>query len=287
MAVKNKVAVTGDLGFIGGHLKKALHESGYEVVCFDLARDKSEDIRFLEPKDFADVEYVFHLAAKAKVQQSIDDPLMTHSHNIDGTLNVLWCAYKAGVKRVIFSSSSSVYGDQLTLPLEETMKPNPLSPYALHKLVGENYCKMFGMVYGLETVCLRYFNVFGENMPLFGAYTAAIRNFFEQKKQGTSLTVFGGAQTRDFTYVGDVVRANILAAETPIKMHGEVFNIGSGKNHSIKEIAETISDDVTFLPQRTGEPMDTLADNDKAKYMLGWSPTVDVLEWLETSKELF
>ena len=242
---------------------------------------EGRDIRDLKTEDFQDVDYVFHLAAQAKVPLSIDQPYYTHDHNVNGTLNVLLKAKEAGVKRVIYSASSSAYGDQPTLPLKETMVPNPLSPYAVQKLVGEQYCKVFSSIFKLETVSLRYFNVYGEDMPADNPYSAAIAIFLDKRKEGKPLPIFGGRQTRDFTYVGDVVQANILAMESHRVGYGEVLNIGSGQNYSITKIATTISKDVEYLPQRTGEPMDTRADISQAQRLLGWEPTVDVLEWLK------
>ena len=160
------------------------------------------------------------------------------------------------------------------------MKPNPMSPYAVQKLVGEMYCKNFSDLYGLETVSLRYFNVYGEGMPLDNAYSACIARFLDFKSRNEPLTVYGGKQTRDFTYVGDVVKANILAMESDIGL-GEVINIGAGKNYSIEEIAKTISDKLVYSKQKEGEPMDTLADNNKAKEMLGWEPTTNLIKWLK------
>ena len=268
-----QIAITGHLGFIGSHLAKEFKS----YLGIDIK--DGNDVRCLHPNNFEGIDYVFHLAAQPKVQLSIDDPLFTNSHNIDGTLNVLWCAKEAGVKRVIYSASSSAYGEQ-EIPLREDMKPNPMSPYAIQKLTGEYYCKQFYELYGLETVSLRYFNVYGEDMPLDSAYAACIAIFLDKKKKEEMLPLLGGKQTRDFTYVKDVVRANILAMKSDKVGHGEVINIGTGKNYSIKKIANTISDKIEYLSQRKGEPMDTLADNTKAKRLLNWKPTQDVIQWL-------
>ena len=280
ISLKNKrVLISGNSGFIGGHLVDGLLNLGIGKIRFaDLKT--GQDIRYLTPKYYEGVDIVFHLAAQAKIQQSIDRPKWTNSHNVLGTLNVLECARKAGVKRVVYSASSSAYGEQENLPLTEDMTPNPMSPYALQKLVGEYYCKIYSSIYGLETVSLRYFNVFGENMPLNGAYSAAIPIFLDQAKNNKSLTVYGGKQSRDFTYVKDVVKANILAATSTKVGKGEVINIGSGEKTRIETLAKTISDKIEYLEYRKGEPMYTLADISKAKDLLGYSPSLNVLKWL-------
>jgi len=276
----SKIICTGGKGFIGSHLVKRLVELGHDVSVYDLKDGK--DIRTMTPKDLEGVDFVFHMAAQAKVPLSIDQPLMTHDHNVNGTLNVLECARQAGVKRVIYSASSSAYGEQSTQPLHEGKLPNPMSPYGVQKLVGEYYCKVYSEVYGLETVSLRYFNVYGEDMPTDNAYSACIAIFLDNKKNGKPLTVLGGKQTRDFTYVGDVVEANIKAMESLRVGGGEVINIGGGKNHSIDKVAETIGGDIIHEPQRKGEPMDTVSNCTKAKVLLNWEPKVQLLEWLKS-----
>jgi len=272
------------LGFIGRHLFRELVKNKYTYVAgIDLI--EGDDVRKLEPAHFKGVDYVFHMAAQAKVQQSIDRPVFTNSHNIEGTLNVLDCARKAGVKRVIYSASSSAYGEQDSLPLREDMIPNPMSPYAIQKLVGEMYCKQFYELYGLETVSLRYFNVYGPEMPVDSAYAACIARFLDFYKGDKHLPVYGGKQTRDFTYVGDVVQANLKAMVSDNVGKGEVINIGSGKNYSIDEIAKAVSKNIKYLPQMKGEPMNTKADNKKAKELLDWEPTTDVIKWLTQFKK--
>ena len=183
------------------------------------------------------VDVIFHTAAKARVQPSIDDPITYNNHNVNATLNILYAAHKAGVKRVVYSASSSCYGNNENFPTPETEPTNPLSPYGLQKYVGEQYCKMFSEVYNLDTVCLRYFNVYGERINLEGAYKLVIAIFADQMLQGKPLTITNdGEQRRDFTYVGDVVNANILAATNPEKLKGESFNIGNGDNYSVNEL---------------------------------------------------
>jgi len=273
------------MGFIGSHLFKELKKQGHEVEGIDLkSDDTNNDIRALLPTDLHWVDYVFHLAAKAKVPYSVDNPIESHDHNINGTLNVLRCAKEAGVKRVIYSASSSAYGDQDSLPLTEGMTPNPMSPYAIQKLVGEYYSTVYAQIYDLQTVSLRYFNVYGEGMPLDGPYSAAIALFKEARDKDEELPIMGGKQTRDFTFVDDIVRANIAAMESENVGKGEVINIGGGQNYSIEKVAKAISPKVKYLPQRKGEPMDTLADITKAKELLGWEPTTNLIEWLTESK---
>jgi UDP-glucose 4-epimerase len=205
---------------------------------------------------------------------------------VNGTLNVLVAAREGGVKRVIYSASSSAYGDQKVMPLAEAMTPNPKSPYGLQKYVGELYCKVWSEVHGLETVSLRYFNVYGPRMNPDGAYALAIGKFLKQRKEGNPLTIWGdGTQTRDFTHVRDVVRANLLAAESEKVGKGEVINIGAGRNFSVNQLAELIGGPVVHEPPRV-EPHDTRADNSLAKKLLGWKPEVKLEEGIEELKRL-
>ena len=273
-----KVCVTGSEGFIAKHLIRRLKSEGYEVIGIDLKT--GQDIRELSPDDVRGVKCIFHLAAQAKIPLSIDQPEFTNDHNINGTLRVLMCAKEVGAK-VIYSASSSAYGNQKSLPLFETMKTEPLSPYGLQKLVGEEYCRVFSAVYGLETVSLRYFNVYGENCPVDSPYASCIARFLDFNKKGQVLPIYGGSQTRDFTYVGDVVEANILAMKSDRVGKGEVINIGAGSRYSIEQVAETISSQVVRLPMRQNEIQDTLADISKAKELLNWEPKTNLLEWLK------
>jgi nucleoside-diphosphate-sugar epimerase len=286
-----KVLVTGGAGFISSNLVDRLIKDGYKVIVLDnLSGGKRQN---LNPKAkfykvdicnlekilplFKGVDYVFHLAALPRVPFSIEKPIETNKVNVDGTLNVLFASYKNKVKRVIYASSSSVYGEQKTLPLKETMLPNPLSPYALQKLIGEMYCKIFANLYGLETVSLRFFNVYGPRMNPEGAYALAIGKFLKLKKEGKPLTIYGdGNQTRDFTHVFDVVEANILAMKSKKVGKGEVLNICYGKNHSINYVADLIGGKRVYLPPRKGEPRHTLGDNSLAKKLLGWKPKISL-----------
>ncbi len=298
---KNKVIVTGGAGFIGGNLAKELVEQGYEVHIIDnLSGGKRErvpegatlhvaditDITAIEPL-FADAHYVFHMAALPRVQYSIEQPKVTNEANVEGMLNVLIAAKKAGVKKVVYSASSSAYGDQPTMPLEEGMSAMPKSPYGLQKYVGELYMRLWSEVYGVPTVSLRYFNVYGPGLDPDGAYALVIGKFLKQRSLGEPITITGdGKQTRDFTHVRDVVRANILAAESATVGKGEVINIGAGREISINELATMIGGPVAYVPARL-EPSRTLADNSLAKKLLGWSPEVKFEDGIAELKGIF
>lgn len=295
-----KIIVTGGAGFIGSNLTDRLITLGHDVHVVDnLSGGKKEninpnatfhqaDINFLEEIQpiFAGAEYVFHLAALPRVQFSIENPIVTNNSNVSGTLNVLTSARDAGIKKVIYSASSSAYGDQKIMPLHEGLPANPKSPYGLQKYIGELYGKVFSEVYGLPTVSLRYFNVYGPRQNDEGAYALVIAKFLKQKKEGKKLTITGdGLQTRDFTSVHDVVQANILAMEKDVPA-GEVFNIGAGRNFSIKQVAEMIGGEIEYLPARL-EPRDTIADNTKAKEILGWIPKIKLEEGIEELKRIY
>ena len=288
--MKTKVVVTGGAGFIGSHLVDALIEEGYDVHVIDnLVNGKKENVNAkakFHKKDITDLkalqsvfkkaDYVFHLAALPRVQFSIKYPIESHNANVNGTLNVLIAAHKAQVKKVIYSASSSAYGDQKTMPLVETMLPMPKSPYGLQKQIGESYCRVWSEVYGLPTVCLRYFNVYGPRNSADGAYALVISKFIEQMRKDKALTITGtGKQTRDFTHVRDIVAANILAMKSTRVGKGEVINIGAGNNVSINEIARMIGGTIEYIPARL-EPQNTLANNSLARKLLGWKPQVSI-----------
>lgn len=290
MANKIKVVVTGGAGFIGSNLVDALVERGYNVHVVDnLVAGKREhvnskavfyeaDIRNVEDlkKIFEGARGVFHLAALPRIQYSIDFPLESNEVNVTGTLNVFLAAQSAGVRKVVYSASSSAYGDQETLPVMESMPALPKSPYALQKYVGELYAKVWNEIYGLETVSLRYFNIYGPRQSEEGAYSLVIAKFLKQKREGEPLSITGdGEQTRDFTHVRDAVRANILAMENSNVGKGEVINIGAGRNISINKIAELIGGKTEYIPLRL-EIRHNRADNSLAKKLLGWEPTVSI-----------
>ena len=207
-----------------------------------------------------------------------------HEANVTATLNILYASTKANVKRVVYSASSSCYGNATKVPQNEKDETNPLSPYGLQKYIGEQYCRMFSEVYKLDTVSLRYFNVYGERMSLSGAYCLVTGIFARQMQNNQSLTITNdGNQRRDFTYVGDVVSANLLASRYEKKLNGEVFNIGNGKNFSINEVAEMFGGKKMYGEKRL-EPFETLADNRKAKNILKWSPKGNLREWIKKYK---
>lgn len=299
-----KALVTGGAGFIGSNVVDGLIDKGYEVVVIDnlysgklenvnskakfIKEDICNDLNDLFEKEKFDC--VFHLAAIPRVQFSINFPEKTHNENINGTFNLLNLCREHKVKRFVSTSSSSVYGDQKIMPLVESMETKPISPYALHKLVGEHYCKLFYFLYGLETISLRYFNVYGLRQDPNGDYACLIPKFVELARKGEVLNIHGdGEQTRDFTHVKDVVAANILAAETDNKeCFGEAFNIGMGDNKSVNEVTSAIlkalnKTDVAKVVHGPSviEPKDTLADISKVKRLLGWEPKVSFEDGLK------
>ncbi len=291
-----KIIVTGGAGFIGSNLVDALIEKGHEVLVIDnLSTGKKENINkkaeFVEEDlryydrihpFFKDIDFVFHEAALPRIPLSIEKPQESNEINIKGTLNALVAAKFFGVKRFIYAASSSALGGQATLPMKEDASCDPLNPYALQKYVGELYCKIFFSIYGLPTVALRYFNVYGPRQPREGSYTPVIGIFLTQKGRGEKMTITGdGQQTRDFTHVFDVVRANIAAMESDKVGHGEVINIGGGHNHSVNEIAAMIGGEAIHVPARPGEMPDTLADITKAKTLLGWQPEITLQEGIK------
>ena len=297
-----KYVVVGGAGFIGSNIVDKLVEQNHEVVVIDnLSTGKRENINpkvQLEYMDISDpkqdknmtevmkgADSVFLLAAKARVQPSIEEPVEYEVNNTIGTLNVLKCASDAGVRRVVYSASSSAYGNTEKLPSVESDPVNPLSPYGAQKYYGEVMCKMFSEVYGLETVSLRYFNIYGERQNVGGAYAMVIGIFVDQLLNGKPMTIRGdGEQRRDFTYVGDVVNANILASQSENVGNGEVINIGNGDNRSINDIADMIGGDKVNVDPVI-EPKATLANNSKAEELLGWKPTQNIEDWIPKYKK--
>lgn len=295
------VLVTGGAGFIGSHIVDALVSEGHEVHILDnFSSGKRErvnlsaivheaDIRNLEAIKplFAGVEFVFHLAALCRVQPSIDDPVGTNDVNINGTLNVLVASRDAGVKRLVYSASSSAYGDQEVFPTNEDLPARPLSPYGLQKYVGEHYARLFSILYGLKTVSLRYFNVYGPRASSDGAYALVIAKFLKQKGNGEPLTVVpDGEQSRAYSHVSDVVRANMLAMKSPKVGKGEVINIGGSKSWSVNQIADMIGGPRIFIEPRI-EPRKSLPDLTKARELLGWEPAMELPEGIASLKKLY
>jgi UDP-glucose 4-epimerase len=296
-----KAAVVGGAGFIGSNLVDALIARDDDVLVVDnlstgYRHNLNSAARLAEIDIASDSEsltlalhgreVVFLTAAMPRVPRSIEDPVGTHAVNVTGALRVLKAAVDAGVRRVVYSSSSSVYGDQPTLPLTEDMPPNPLNPYACQKLMSEIYARNFAHIYGLETVCLRYFNVYGPRQVTEGAYRLVIGIFMDQRRRGEPLTIHGdGQQTRDFTWVGDVVRANIMAGESDLVGKGEPINVGAGAEVSIARIAELIGGPVEYHPPRGFDERFKRAGIDRARELLGWEPTVQVDEGMRRLME--
>lgn len=305
-----KYLVTGGAGFIGSHLVDRLLKDGHEaVVIDDFSLGKKENLSarprlkiykksICEKLDLIFKQHrfdaVFHLAALPRVQFSIAHPRQSHEANVNGTLNLLIAARDRGVKRFIYSSSSSVYGNQTILPLVETMTPNPMSPYAFQKLAGEHYCRLFAELYGLETVSLRYFNVYGPRQNPDGAYAGQIPKFFSKLLAGETPVINGdGKQTRDNTYVDDVVEANLasLRGLTP-QSFGQAFNVGGAHNHSVNFTSDAIVKLTgSKIKPKHGpaviEPHDTLANVSKAKKILGWNPKTPYAKGLALTYEFF
>jgi UDP-glucose 4-epimerase len=296
-----KSIVTGGAGFIGSHIVDKLCELGHEVIVIDNETSTVHENFWYNPTvkynnnyykyDIADydkirplfegVDYVFHLAAESRIQPAIDNPLLCFRTNSFGTAVILQCAREAGVKRVMYSSTSSAYGLKNTPPLEETMPNDCLNPYSVAKTSGEEACKMYSKLFGLDTVIFRYFNVYGAREPLKGPYAPVVGLFLRQAKAGEPLTIVGdGLQRRDFTHVSDVVDANILAMGDYKNITGQTFNIGTGKNHSVLELAKMISNLIKFIPPRPAEARETLANNTKAKSVLGWNPKKQIEDYI-------
>jgi UDP-glucose 4-epimerase len=294
-----KSLVTGGAGFIGSNLVDKLIEIGHEVVVIDNesaesnerfywndnAQNHKYDIRDYENTRplYDGVDYVFHLAAESRIQPAIENPINAVSLNSVGTCTVLQCSKEAGVKRVVYSSTSSGYGMNQS-PNIETQPDDCLNPYSVSKVNGEKLCKMYTHLYGLPTISFRYFNIYGERQPLRGQYAPVIGIFLRQRAAGETLTIVSdGNQRRDFTYVGDVVNANILAAtkEVDLEAFGELYNVGTGSNYSINQIAKMIGHPTVHIPPRPGEARTSLANNQKLRKTFGWEPTVKVEDWIK------
>ena len=296
-----KVIVTGGAGFIGSHLVDQLIKQDIKVIILDnLSTGKKENINskatFIEC-DISTISHIsltyyikgadtiFHLAAKTTVQESIENPTLYNNVNVNSTLKLLEAAASMKVKRFVFSSSSSVYGDAKT-PTTEQHELNPISPYALNKLTGEQYCKLYSKIYNLDTVCLRYFNVYGNRMNNEGGYKLVFPIFKEQLLNNKPLTITNdGNQRRDFINVTDIVNANILAATHKKQLKGDVFNIGNGINYSINEVANMMGGKKTYGEKRI-EPYETLANNKKAIKILGWRPKGNLKKWISEYKRV-
>lgn len=297
-----KYIVTGGAGFIGSNLVDLLIKEGHDVHVIDnFSSGKKENcneqakyykLDISEHSNFEDLKNiligsdgVFHLAALPRVQESIDNPLQFEKNNTLSTINILKACVDTNVKRLVYSASSSAYGNTDKLPSQEEDPIDPISPYAMQKYYGEIACRMFANVYGLETVSLRYFNVYGERQSLEGAYALVMCVFARQRLNNEPLTIRGdGEQRRDFTHVMDIARANLMAMCSEKVGKGEVINIGNSDNRSVNQIAEMIGGPTVNIDPVV-EPRETLADNSKAKSLLGWSPSIIIEDWVPKYKK--
>lgn len=294
-----KILVTGGAGFIGGHLVERLLQQNHEVFVVDnesaTSSDKfnwfeaSKNYKFsildtekMEEIFKQNIDYVFHLAAETKIQLAVEEPEKCFNSNINGTVNILELAKKYNVKRVLVASSSSVYGMNET-PNHESQQPDCLNPYAASKLCDEIICNTYYKIYGLESICFRFFNVYGERMPSRGSYAPVIAVFDRQKKNKENMTITGdGQQKRDFVYVHDVVDAMIAGMSTTnVKAIGQSYNVGSGVNISINNVAKIMTGGYIYIPERKGDAKETLADLNKIEKDLNWKPKVNLKEWLQ------
>lgn len=311
MPIKS-ILITGAAGFIGASLTRVLVARGLRVCGLDnLSTGKTSNLTgLLNSMDFIEgdlcdtalvaklcrgVDTVFHQGALASVHKSVLDPLLTHQSNVDGTLSLLLAARQAGVRRVIYASSSSAYGDSEELPKHERMPTAPISPYAVQKLAGEHYMDSFARVYGMETVSLRYFNVFGPLQAADSPYSGVLAKFITNMLAGQRVTIYGdGSQTRDFTHIEDVVQANLLAASAPAStVSGRVYNVACGKSWSLLESHEILcrllgrSDAPVFLPARPGDIHHSRADIRRAQVELGYHPRVDFADGMRLTVDWY
>ena len=296
-----KCLVTGGAGFIGSNLVDELLKQKHDVMVIDdlstgyiknlderatlIHHDIAKPLPYYVKKHLESVDYVFHLAAFSRVEPSIQNPIIAHNINVNGTLNILKCAKDAGITRFIFTSSSAIYGNAEKIPTVEESPAQPMSPYALHKRIGENYCKLFTDLYDMETVILRYANVYGPRQPLEGTYCNVMGIFTQQKQHGQPLTIVGtGENSRDYIHVKDVVNANISCMNNKKIGKADIFNIGSGQEFSVNEIADLFGEDRVSLPERI-EPKRTLLNSKKATRILKWKPSINLKDWVKEYKK--
>jgi len=295
-----KVIVTGGCGFIGSHIVDRLIELNCQVLVIDdLSASENEQFYFNDKAEyhkidicekdkienlFKDVDYVFHLAAESRIQPAIKNPSRAYNVNVMGTLNILELSRKYNIKRVMYSSTSSVYGLTEQLPTSENTSIDCLNPYAHSKYTGEELFRQYWKEYNVDSVIFRYFNVFGERSPIKGQYAPVVGIFLNQLKNNTDLTIVGdGLKKRDFIYVGDIVTANIDAMNYDGNLESKTINIGSGSNITIKEIANLISDDQVHIDYRPGEAENTLADITIAENLLNFNPKTNVKDWIKNN----
>jgi UDP-glucose 4-epimerase len=295
-----RVIVTGGCGFIGSHIVDRLIEMNCQVLVIDdLSASENEKFYFNEKAEyhkidicekdkidslFENVDYVFHLAAESRIQPAIKNPSRAYNVNVIGTLNILEISRKYKIKRVMYSSTSSVYGLTNQLPTSESVSIDCLNPYAHSKYTGEELFRQYWKEYSVDSVIFRYFNVFGERSPIKGQYAPVVGIFLNQLKNNTDLTIVGdGLKKRDFIYVGDIVTANIDAMNYNGNLESKTINIGSGSNITIKEIADLISNNQVHIDTRSGEAENTLADITIARNLLDFNPKTDVKEWIKNN----
>jgi UDP-glucose 4-epimerase len=293
-----KSLVTGGAGFIGSHIVDNLVNRGHSVVVVDNESSGVHEHFYYNPAAeyykidiaeyeatknlYKDVDYVFHCAAESRIQPTILNPLGAVRTNVLGTATVLQCSRENNVKKVMYSSTSSAYGLANTPPLNETMPDDCLNPYSVSKAAGEKLCAMYTKLFGVKTITFRYFNVYGPREPIKGPYAPAVGLFLRQFRAGEVLTIVpDGTQRRDFTHVDDVVNANILAMMVDHDHYGEIFNVGTGTNHSVLELAAMISNQTKMIEPRMGEAYITLADNAKIRKVLGWAPTKHIDDYVK------
>ena len=296
-----KCLVTGGAGFIGSNLVDKLLENNYEVIVLD-NESATENEKFYWNNDaenykydicdynnisplFKNVDYVFHLAAQSRIQPSISDPERTLKVNCEGTLSVLNASKKHNISKFIYSSTSSYYGLKNKVPFTENMNRDCLNPYSYTKIFGEDLCEMYSRIYDIQSVVLRYFNVYGQRQPTKGQYAPVIGIFQKQFKENRNLTIVGnGTQKRDYTHVDDVISANLLSVKKQLSSKYEVFNVGTGTNYSVLDIAKVIGGIYEFVPKRKGEAKETLADISKIRKHLNWVPRIKVHKWIKENK---
>tara|TARA_B100001094_G_scaffold333124_1_gene408792 strand:- start:25692 stop:26585 length:894 start_codon:yes stop_codon:yes gene_type:complete len=296
-----KFLVTGGAGFIGSHLVDQLLAEGHKVICVDDESAENNDKFWWNPEaenakfsikcydclkyQMKEVDVVFHMAAESRVQNCMKNPRMAVETNVLGLCNVLQSALESNVKRVVYSSTSSAYGIQNPIPNREDMTTDCINPYASTKVAGEMLCKNYSDIFGMETVIFRYFNVYGDRSPVRGQYAPLVGRFLDQHSRGESLTLVpDGTQRRDYVHVSDVVEANVISAFKKDICSGEIYNVGTGNNYSVKEIADIISEEQVFIEPRDGEAKETLADCSKIKNAFSWEPKIDLKEWIERNK---